>query len=632
MREDQDFEELKGIRRWWTAVRYRWQEELQTNGFLRHLVHEPSFLVAMIALFVCGGGVAVMVPKVWNAAPPHFSRTIRVSLLDYVQTWNLRRTAMKEKAAGHWEEALVGWRSAIVNNLADAPSHRGVLETLQDAPWVRAKNLNLALFSAEILIELTQTNRSDTVLVADVLARHRLPELALDLLRPWESDFSPAEEAVWLRSLFAAGQMGAFETRWKSAASRHQADDRMRLYRAAIEASGPPAIAVEAMERLRTALTGPVHRLEAARLLCWASARRDDPDEYERGLAVMREMESAMVQDEAGWWVLLVRHDRLEDARKAAKAYREVPPPTAMEAVQLVRAWSELGLSDLGVAMLKDHAEQYGISFDVWAIYLDLLMERKQWDDLRRVAASLRGNASGKDDVLAMTWYAEAIADLSEGRRTSALAYLKRLEESRVTNPSVVLHLASGLIRADEFETSGRLLKRVESELAKKPDYWMQVMINSQGRKDVKTMQEATSRLLQLQPGSMVGLNVKLGLMLLNRENPSEALTLSVQLTRDGMSSPGSAINHAAALLQNARTAEAGAVLARMDPSRLAPLEKAAWQLAQAEFLGQSGRHAEALPLAEKIDAAQLMPPDAAWLQQFILECRQRVGAAGVKP
>jgi len=27
-----------------------------------------------------------------------------------------------------------------------------------------------------------------------------------------------------------------------------------------------------------------------------------------------------------------------------------------------------------------------------------------------------------------------------------------------------------------------------------------------------------------------------------------------------------------------------------------------------------------------------LMPPDAAWLQQFILECRQRVGAAGVKP
>ncbi len=628
MRDDQDIEELKGLRRWWLNLRRRWDEELQTNGFLRHLVHEPAFLVAMVGFVVCGVGVALMIPKMWNPAPAHFSRIVRVSLLDLAQSWNLKRTARNSVAEGQWDEALVGWRSAMANNLADIETHRGTLETLRDAPLLRSSNLNLALFSGELLIELSGTNRADTVLVADVLIRHRLVDVGMAVLRAWEKEFTPAEEAVWLRGLLTAGQVAAFDARWKASAPAHEGDARMRLYRAAVDASGPPSQAVDALDRLRAALTDPALRLDAARLLCWASLRRDDLTEYERGLAVLREMRSAMVQDEVGSWVLLARHDRLEDARRAAREYRDVPPPTPMEAVQLSRAWSDLGLGDLAVDMFRAHGERYGVAFEAWATYFDLLVERGQWDDLRRVASTLRGNSSGKDDIQAMTWYAEAIADLSENRRTAAQAYLKRLEDAAIANPSVVLRVASGLIRAGEFATSAKLLERVESGMGSQPDYWIQVLINAQGRRDMTAMERATDRLLALQPGNLVGLNVKLGLMLLKRENPSEALTLSVRLTSGGKASTGAAINHAAALLQNSRFAEAGEVLSRISPSRLTPMERAAWELAQVEFLGASGRPGEALELGRKIDVSQLMPPDEAWLKKFILDARQRVADA----
>jgi len=625
MRDDQDIEELKGLRRWWLDVRRRWDEELQTNGFLRHLVHEPTFLVAVIGLLVCAGGVAVIIPKLWNPAPPHFSRTVRVSLLDLAQAWNLRRTALNSVAEGQWEDALVAWRSAMANNLADAKTHRGALETLRDAPWVHSANLNLALFSGEVLIELSGTNRADTLLVADVLIRHRLADVSLGVLRGWEKEFTPAEEAVWLRGLLTAGQVGAFDARWKASARVHEGDARMRLYRAAIDASGPPAQAVDGLDRLRTSLTDPALKIDAARLLCWAALRRDDPVEYERALSVLRESKSTMVQDEVGFWLLLARHDRLEDARRMAREYRELPPPTPMEAVQLARAWSELGLGDLAVDMFRDHGDRYGVAIDVWATYFDLLIDRRQWDDLRRVAATLRGNSSSKDDVQAMTWYAEAIADLSENRRTAVGTYLRRLEDSVISDSALVLRLASGLIRAGEFATSAKLLARVESDLGTQPDFWIQLLINAQGRRDTQTMQRATERLLELQPGSLVGLNVKLGLMLLAREKPAEALTLSVRLTSGGKASAGAAINHAAALLQNSRIAEAGEMLSRIGPSRLSAVERAAWELAQVEFLGLSGRPVEALELGGKIDVRQLMPPDESWLRKFTLDARRRV-------
>jgi hypothetical protein len=123
-------------------------------------------------------------------------------------------------------------------------------------------------------------------------------------------------------------------------------------------------------------------------------------------------------------------------------------------------------------------------------------------------------------------------------------------------------------------------------------------------------------------------LNVKLGLMLLQRERPSEALTLSMRLTSGGRASAGAAINHAAALLQNSRVAEAGEVLSRLDPARLSPMERAAWELAKVEFLGLSERHAEALELGRKIDVGQLMPPDEAWLRKFTQDARRRVADA----
>ncbi len=624
-----DLEELKGIRRWWAEVRRGWEEALLTNGLLRALVHEPSFLVAVIGVLVCGVGVVVMIPKVWDPAPPGFSRTVRVSLLDYVQAWNLRRTAERARGEGEWNESLVAWRTAMANNLADARLHRGLLGVLRDAPWVHSGNLGLALFSGELLVELGGTNRADCVLVSEVAVRHRLPEVAVQLLRGWRGEFTAEEESVWMRALLLGGDVAGFEAAWRAAGSGRVGDGRLGLYRAALDALGAPGVAVEAMDRLRAAMEDPGTRFEGARLLCWAALRRDDLGSYERGLAVLRELGSSTVFDEAGAWTLLARRDRVEEAREAARGYRGVPPPTPMEAIHLARAWNDLGLGDMAVAMFVAHVERYGLVQEVWATYLDLLIGRRQWDDVRRVSSQLRGLAAGQDDMAAMAWYADAVADLSQERRASARGHLGRLLDAEVKNSAVALRLATGLTQLGEGEVAWKLLVRHEEGLKGVAEYWLRRLMVAQGRRDVEGMEVATERLLALRPGDVLALNVRLGLLLLRRESPAEALALSLQLGSGGAVNAGALINHAAALLQNARTAEAGAVLARLNPGQLTPQERAAWEAARVEYLGRSGRWDEALELGGRIDVAQLMPPDEAWLRDYLAEGRRRLAEVG---
>jgi hypothetical protein len=94
-----EFEESHG---WQSRLKGRWLELYERNALVRHLVHEPLFLAAVLSVVLAPGGVALMLPKRWDPAPEGFSKTVRVSLLDYVQAWSLRRSARRAEAESRW--------------------------------------------------------------------------------------------------------------------------------------------------------------------------------------------------------------------------------------------------------------------------------------------------------------------------------------------------------------------------------------------------------------------------------------------------------------------------------------------------------------------------------------------------
>lgn len=621
---------LSRSRRCWRRIRAWWLDAYDQSGLLRHLVHEPLFLAAALLVLIAGLGVALLIPKQWDPAPPGFSRSIRISLLDYLQAWALRRSGAQAVQAGRWDDALASYRGAVGNNLADPTSLRGTLGVLRDAPWARSANLGILFTCSELLLEVTATNRSDALLVADVLERHRIAELALEKLRPWSNQLTPEEDAVWTRSLLGSGRIDAFLERWKQNPTRYQTNPTLQLYRAAVDAGwGSPATAVPALDSLHQALSHPPTRATAARLLAAAALQREDLNSYSNALHVLHESDSAMALDDTAWWELLARNNRREEAQSLAKSYARLPPPTALEMVQLARSWLALGLEDHAIDTLKRFADRYGQSLEVWTTYLDLLMLRKDWNEVRRISATLRANSTTRDPLLPVTLYADVRADLAEGRKTSVREGIRRLLETPLPNPNLALRFAAGFDAANQHDASWHYLRQLENTFTNSTEFWFQMVVCARGRQDVDTLRRSADRLATLAPNNLAAQSIRLVTLLGTRENPSEALALSFKLANArNTDSPAARINHATALLLNHRADEARRILDAINPASLGKDTANSWLLAQTDALAQTGQPAQALIHGRKVDPSSLLPPHRTWFSQLLADCESKAKTA----
>lgn len=624
---------LTGPRKWWAQLRDYAREVHDNSGLLRHLVHEPLFLGAILLATTLGLGSVLLIPKRWNPAPEGFSRNIRISLLDYLQAWSLRRSAAAAIAAGRWDDALASYRGAIGNNLVDTTALRGALGVLRDAPWCRSANLGLLFTCSELLLEVSRTNRTDVLLVADVLERHRIAEATLEKLRPWASQLTPEEDRVWTRALLGSGRLEAFLERWNANPDRFRSDPVLSIYRAAADAGwGPPELAVPGLETLRRGLENPRTRATAARLFAATALQRADLNAYSEALRALHESDSAMTLDDAAWWELLARGGRREEARELARKYDRVPPPTAIEMVQLARTWLALGLEDLALDTLRHHADRYGQSLEVWTTYFDILILRKDWSELRRISATLRANATARDALLPVTLYADLRADLSEGRKSTVRETSRRLLEAPLPTPGLALRFAAGLNAAGEHETAWNFLRRIEEPFANSPDYWLESVVNARSRRDIAALRRSADRLAAVAPNNLAAQSIRLVTLLGTRQEPGEALTLSLRLTSSGATNASSRINHAMALLLNSRSDEA---LTLLTPLRDAPLtedEANSWLIAQTDALAQLGRHREALSFGQRAKTSVLLPPQETWFNQLLAECRTRTSPTNASP
>lgn len=626
MDEEFNSQAAQGPRQWWSQVR-RYGEDLYTsNALVRHLVNEPLFLGAISLFVVALLSVVLMIPKRWNPTPPGFSKTVRISLLDYVQAWSLRRAGAKAAAAHRWDEAIASYRGAVANNIADADSIRGLLQTLRDAPATRSANLGVIFATGDILLELSHTNRDDSLLLADVLERHRIASAAMTHLQPHADSLTPAEDLVYTRALLSSGQLRAFRDRWKTAPERYAADPLLRLYKAAFDAGwGGTTEAVQGLTILREQLANPTNGVMAARMLTAAALQREDLPSYETALQKLQEATATMAQDHAQYWEMLARAGRREEAVALAKAYGPIPPPTAVEMVQLARTWLALGLHDLAISTFRDHAERFGQSMDIWATYIDLLMLKKDWNEVRRVAAFLRANTTTRDILLPVTLYADIRADLAENRRIAVKESVSRLRQAPLPAPALALRFAAGLNAAGDHETAWHFLSQIETPLEDSPEYWLETVFAARGRKDLAALRRAADRLVQLSPNNGNALTIRLITLLGTRQDPSEALTTSLRLVNTGDRSASTLINHAMALLLNHRADEALAILTPLESNpQLDKDERNSLQIALADAYAQKDLPAEALRVGLHADPTVLLPPQEEWFRNLISECRRK--------
>ena len=98
------------------------------SGTLAVLYYDVWFRVAAITVILSGVLLAAILPKIWTVTPDGFLPVVRISGLDLVQAWSLRRSAEKLEKQGQLADCMVAWRAAGFNDPGSPELARGPIE------------------------------------------------------------------------------------------------------------------------------------------------------------------------------------------------------------------------------------------------------------------------------------------------------------------------------------------------------------------------------------------------------------------------------------------------------------------------------------------------------------------------
>ena len=148
--------------------------------FLLHLfINDIKFLVAFIILAPIAVGGVLLIPKIWTITPEDFTPKIKVSGIDFIQSWALARTARQQEIEGDFDAALYSWEVAISNYPTKTENLRSAIASFLklDQPSDRqsSRNLNYSIW----LLKLNKTNSTDLELVAETLDRLGLTNFSI---------------------------------------------------------------------------------------------------------------------------------------------------------------------------------------------------------------------------------------------------------------------------------------------------------------------------------------------------------------------------------------------------------------------------------------------------------------------
>ncbi|MCP5527078.1 MAG: hypothetical protein H7A47_09775 [Verrucomicrobiales bacterium] len=367
-------------------------ERLADWPLLRLLMLNRPFRWVVI-LFVLGMvGLALMLPKLWRTTPAGYEPEVRISILDRVQAWSLKRNALRAERNKLPEEATRAWRAAWANNLGDKTALRGLLRTLPENEFPE-NAANLALQGASWLLRLDNTNRVDIEPIAWAWIRAGISDRVMSLVEIVEPPLDENLERLRLVALFESGRLSEFQAAldggpaWKrrvqTALETNPRDVPEGIEREFVlvslaylaGASPEAAIRNQALEGLRAARNDRSTEQRAYNLEFTTWLNQRDVAKCRALLVEMREIGKDSLRHHTALWRLLLLEGRGKEALDLATQANLVPS-TLWEAYQLGQTYNLLGRLDLANDLLKTYAGSAGYLAESLLLRADVLMRQ----------------------------------------------------------------------------------------------------------------------------------------------------------------------------------------------------------------------------------------------------------------
>jgi mannose-6-phosphate isomerase len=584
---------------------------------LKMLILKPWFrrVFSVLALLVVFLGL--FLPKMWRATPRGFLPVYRISGVDKLQAFMLRRTGEQRFRAGRYGEAAYAWQMALANDPGDADLARGHIKCVLAQEPPDLKNASQALRSAFWVLRLAQTNRADVRLYIRLCEKFRLYELIYQMLLPEATRLDMPLQVAYLKALFYERRLAEFASRWRKLSADQKADPELALFGAAyLAAWGPPETATEGKQRLAAALSAsPPLGIVANRLRLAVSAQVQDLGAFADSLARLEQHHVATAVDHAEYWRLLAALGRKEEAVRLAKDYA-FPPSSSTEVIRLAEAQATLGLNEQALELLQRYASQFQYSERLWTTFSNLLLNAKHWDELRELALRVRRLEAVRERLEGYSYYLEGRADWESGRPEPARLAFDRAVRCRFPDASLGLEAAREMARLNQVAAARQLLLQLEKALGQDLDYWQTAFSVAYQAKDDELLLKAARNERQLRPADALFINHYAAALLVARVEAAEAVEVTRRLVQDHPTSAAAIINHSLALLLNHRTKDAETLLSVLRPSALNAEESHAYYLARFELAVAQQQPDATWQALDRIDASRLFPAQQKWLKE----------------
>jgi thioredoxin-like negative regulator of GroEL len=435
------------------------------------------------------------------------------------------------------------------------------------------------------------------------------------------------EEAAYLKALFHSGQMAPFASRWERLKGRPFIAHDLELYHDAYLAGwGPSSTVGEGQRRLEAELANPEQAILANRLQLFVCARLNDADRYLASLRRLEQAQSDTLLEHMVYWQLLAALGHQEEARTLLHSYAR-PPASAAEALRLAEIQVALGLRAEAQQFLEHCTAQFGNAQDIWLRRAALLQEDQRWEDLREMALQLRQNVRMRDALAGYSYYLEGCAELGLDRPAVADTVFRKVAQYPVENRALALSTARSLLKLGYAAVARDLLLPLAKDFGERADYWHELLGAAYQLKEPDLMAKAAAAGYRLQPGNVACANNYAATLLVNRDRPDEAVSLTLQILSRFPDSNAAKINHALALLLNRRTAEAEAILKSIVPEKLSGQEANSFYLGRFEVSFNQQQYDQAWEASDRIAAKHLFPNQLKWLEEVRQQLPRRTAA-----
>ena len=599
---------------------------------LRWIRRNDTWILPIIAFAAIGlVALALSFIRLWTVTPDWVTPKVKISLIDYAQSWALERSAAKSELENNTFQALAAWRKATANNPGKHQSILGVMRNLRiNSPSIESGRL--APVYGNWFMQITQTNLESIVLYAELLEKNHQFSKALRLLSQtrdssqWSSRQASSLSSIQLRCYFATDKFKAFMANWEQLPQDHKTNPSLELQ--ALAAAALLDRSPKKIDQFQSTFESQVSRPQSreAEIQTLRTALRVFAGNGQSGrtkgiLNKLKTSGSATLADHAKHWNALILSESQDEIIELSK---NAPDPiTEEETLGLIRLFQRANLSELAEQQTLAFLDSPWASPLLWMERGDQLIRAERWSELKQAGLSLQRKTAAQP-LLAIANYWEGFAeDRLENQRAAIACFLKIAEYNAI--PSVIAgRLATKVLDIGYSDIANAIVASIDGETSDSRRYWTLRCSEALKRKDLTSFHSYALQGFRSDPVFVPHINNLAAALLLKRSDPQQSLSLTRKLVESN-DSILFRMNHAHALIQNQMFEKAETILDAVSkqPNLMNPIYSdysfARFEIASARQNTARARHWHA-----HIKINEMLPEVRNWIDTSLSALQER--------